>query len=74
MQNGCFGYLDPVILETFLSNISHYYIGYKVKLRDNRIAEVIYINKQQYGKPVLKTGDTYIDMSKAKNLSIEEVL
>lgn len=74
MQNGCFGYLDPVILDTFLSNISHYYIGYKVKLSDGRIAEVVYINRQQYGRPVLKVDDTYLDMAVAKNVHIEEIL
>ncbi len=74
MQNGCFGYLDPVILDTFLAHISHYYIGYKVKLSDGRIAEVVYINRQLYGKPVLKVDDAYLDMSVAKNVTIEEVV
>ena len=74
MQFGCFGYLDPVIMDVFLANISHYYIGYKVKLSDGRIAEVVYINRQQYGKPVLKVDGAFIDISVAKNISIEEVL
>lgn len=74
MQNGCFGYLDPVILDTFLANISHYYVGYKVKLSNGRIAEVVYINRQQYGRPVLKVDDAYLDMSVAKNVHIEEVI
>lgn len=74
MQNGCFGYLDPVVLNAFLSNISYYYIGNKVRLSDGRFAEVIYINSQQYGKPVLKAGDEYIDMTVARNLSIMELL
>lgn len=74
MQNGCFGYLDPVILDTFLSNISHYYIGYKARLSDGRIAEIIYINRQQYGRPVLKIDDNYIDLSIAKNVTIDEVI
>ena len=74
MQNGCFGYLDPVILDTFLSNISHYFIGYKARLSDGRIAEIIYINRQQYGRPVLKIDDNYIDLSIAKNVTIDEVI
>jgi HD-GYP domain-containing protein (c-di-GMP phosphodiesterase class II) len=74
MQNGCFGYLDPVVLDTFLANISHYYVGYKVRLSDGRIAEVVYINRQQYGRPVLRVDDNYLDMSVAKNVRIEEVL
>lgn len=74
MQNGCFGYLDPVILDTFLVNISHYYIGYKVRLSDGRIAEVVYINRLHYGKLVLKVGDTYLDMALVKNVHIEEVI
>ncbi len=74
MQNGCFGFLDPIVLNTFLANISHYYIGNKVRLNDGRIAEVVYINSQQYGKPVLKSGEEYIDMSVAKNLKIEELI
>lgn len=74
MQNGCFGYLDPVTIETFLANVSHYYVGYKVKLSDGRIAEVVYINRQQYGRPVLKVDDAYLDMAVAKNVFIEEVI
>lgn len=74
MQNGCFGYLDPVILKAFLMNISPYYVGSKVRLSDGRIAEVVYINNQQYGKPVLRAGEDYLDMSVAKNLTIIELL
>ncbi len=74
MQNGCFGYLDPIVLNTFLSNISHYYVGNKVKISDGRIAEVIYINSQQYGKPVLKAGEKYIDMSIEKKVKIEQLI
>jgi len=74
MQNSCFGYLDPVVLNTFLSNISHYYTGSVVKLNDGRIAEVVYINYMQYGKPVLKIGDEYIDLMVRKNLKIEAII
>jgi hypothetical protein len=74
MQNDCFGYLDTIILNTFLSNISHYYIGSKVRLNDGRIAEIVYINSQQYGKPVIKIGDEYIDLMAAKGLKIEELI
>ncbi|HZK27336.1 MAG TPA: HD-GYP domain-containing protein [Thermoclostridium sp.] len=74
MQNSCFGYLDPVVLNTFLSNISHYYVGIKVKLNDGRIAEVVYINYMQYGKPVLKVGDEYIDLMVSRNIKIDEVI
>ncbi len=74
LQNGCFGYLDPVVLNTFLSNISHYFVDNKVRLSDGRIAEVIYINSQQYGKPIVKSGDDYLDLSVEKNISILELL
>lgn len=73
MQNDCFGYLDTIVLNTFLSNISHYYIGNKVRLNDGRIAEVIYINPHQYGKPVIKIGDEYVDLTITKGVSIEEL-
>jgi len=74
MQNDCFGYLDTIVLNTFLSNISHYYIGNKVRLNDGRIAEIVYINSQQYGKPVIKIGDEYVDLMVAKNVKIVELL
>lgn len=72
MQNGCFGYLDPVVLDTFLANISHYYVGYHVKLNDGRTAEVVYINRQQYGRPVLKIGNEYLDLAFLRDIVIEE--
>ncbi|NLY18564.1 MAG: HD-GYP domain-containing protein [Clostridiaceae bacterium] len=74
MQNGCFGYLDPIVLNAFLLNISYYYIGSKVRLSDGRNAEVVYINRQQYGKPVVKVGEDYLDMSVIKNITIMEML
>ena len=36
MQHGSFGILDPVVLNTFLKNITNYYIGSTVRLNTGK--------------------------------------
>lgn len=74
MQHSSFGILDPHVLSVFLSNITHYYIGSKVKLNTGQVGEVIFMNRLDYSKPVLKVDETYIDTAVAKSLKIVEFL
>lgn len=64
-----FGYLDPKAVKVFLTNISNYYVGTIVKLSDNRIGQVVMINKAEPSRPLLKIDGDYLDL--AKDFSVE---
>lgn len=74
MQHGSFGVLDPVVLRVFLDNITHYYIGTKVRLNTGEIGEVVFMNRMNLSKPVVMVDDRYIDTSVSKVIRIKEFL
>lgn len=70
-----FDKLDTKYLMTFLQNIAYNYIDRKVRLSDNRIATIVFINKSQCSAPIVKLEDGgYIDLLFDKSVSIVEVL
>ena len=74
MQHGSFGRMDPIVLGIFLTNITHYYVGKKVKLSDGLFGEVIFMNGQDFSRPVVKTEKGFVDLLSDKRLSIVEIL
>lgn len=73
MQHGSFGRLDPIVLEVFLTNITHYYVGRRVILSDGTTGEVIFMNRQDFSRPVVQTEKGFIDLLSNKRLSILEI-
>lgn len=65
---------DTKFILTFLEGIAQTYIHNSVRLSDNTEGEIILINRMELSKPVIKTGDTYIDLSKRRDLSIVSIL
>jgi len=74
MQHGSFGILDPVVLDVFLTNVTSYYIGAKVMLNTGETGVVVFMNKQNYSRPVVQVGDRYIDTSVSKFVRIKEFI
>lgn len=73
MQHGSFGHLDPILLEVFLTNITHYYVGRKVTLSDGSSGEVIFMNRMDFSRPVVQTRRGFIDLMSDKRISIVEI-
>jgi putative nucleotidyltransferase with HDIG domain len=69
-----FGYLDPVAVNTFLSNVSNFYVGTLVKLNDGRIGQVVMINRGDPYRPLIKINDDYVDLSKNYDIVIETLI
>lgn len=69
-----FGYFDTEILMTFLSNISRYYIGSKVKMNNGESGKVIFIAPQSISMPIVHVKDRYIDLSQERQYKIIEML
>lgn len=65
---------DTKMIMTFLENIVNTYLQDRVRLSDGRVGEIIFINHPMLSKPVVKCGDKYVDLSKEKDLYIEEIL
>ena len=74
MQHNSFGVLDPLVLNAFLSNMTHYYIGSKVRLSTGETAEVVFMNRLDFSRPVVMVGDRFIDLAVTKSVSIVEFL
>lgn len=69
-----FDQFDPKVMLTFLTNIYNYYLGAKVRLQNNEIAEVIYISPYNPSKPTIKLGERIIDLGQNDNYFIEEMI
>lgn len=66
---------DTQYILTFLENVVSTYLHCRVRLSDSREGTVIFINKQSLSRPLLKSGDTYIDLSKEpSNIVIDAIL
>lgn len=65
---------DISITTRFCENVINYYIGAYVKLSTSQEAEVIFIHPHCLHRPIVKVGDTYIDLYNYPDVQIEEVL
>jgi len=74
MQHNSFGVLDPLVLNAFLNNMTHYYVGSKVRLNTGETAEVVFMNRMDFSKPVVKVEDRFIDLTVTRSVTIEEFL
>ena len=60
---------------TFIENVLNTYIQSRVRLSDGRTGEVIMINKQMLSRPLIRSGSSYIDLSKEPDaIYIEEII
>ncbi len=65
---------DPGYLMVFMEHIVQSYLHNIVRLNDGREGEVIMINKLSLSRPVIKTGDNFVDLSKEHKLKIQKII
>lgn len=65
---------NPKFLLTFLEHVVNSYINCKVKLSNGEEGDIVYINKVRLSKPMVKTKNDFIDLSKKPDLNIESIL
>lgn len=65
---------DAKYILTFLEHISNSLINLAVLLSDGQEAEVVMINRQFLSRPIVKTKDSFIDLSKNTNLYIQSII
>ncbi|MBE5943925.1 MAG: HD-GYP domain-containing protein [Lachnospiraceae bacterium] len=65
---------NPKYLLTFLERVVNSYMNCKVKLSNGDEGDIVYINRVSLSKPMIKTGSTFLDLSKQPHISIESIL
>ncbi|MCR5404454.1 MAG: HD domain-containing protein [Butyrivibrio sp.] len=65
---------DTNVIMTFLSNIVNTFIANRVVLSDGKRGDIIFVNPDHLSKPVVKCGNTFIDLYKSNGLYIKEVV
>ncbi len=65
---------DPLFLMTFLKHIVQSYINAPVLLSNSLIGSVVMINQDYPSKPIVKVGDTFLDLTKEKGITIRSLL
>lgn len=65
---------DSKYITTFLNGIVQTYINNNVRLSNQQTGEIIMINKMNLSKPIIKSGDEFIDLSKRRDLYIEAMI
>ena len=62
---------DSHYILTFLEHIATTYMNNRVRLNNGEEGDVVFMNKNQYSRPMIKCGDKFIDLSKEPTLYIE---
>lgn len=65
---------DPQYILTFLERIGSSYMNNNVRLSDDRIGEVVMINRNNLSRPMIRIGEEYVDLSKRLDLEIVEIV
>lgn len=65
---------NPKFLLTFLERVVNSYMNCKVRLSNGEEGDIVYINRVSLSKPMVRTKNKYIDLSKQSDVSIESIL
>jgi putative nucleotidyltransferase with HDIG domain len=65
---------NPKFLLTFLENVVNSYMNCRVRLSNGEQGDIVYINRVSLSKPLIKTKDDFIDLSKKSDINIESIL
>lgn len=65
------GHLDPVITRCLTRYIMNIVPGEAVKLSDGQMATVVIVNESEPMRPLVKTAERFIDLSREREISLE---
>ena len=65
---------DVLYIMTFLENIVSTYMHYGVILSDGTEGTIIFINKQDLARPIIRAGNQFIDLTSHPTLSISKII
>jgi HD-GYP domain-containing protein (c-di-GMP phosphodiesterase class II) len=74
IQANSFNYLDPYICQIFVNNIIDYYNGRTIRLSNEQVGNIVYINPIEITKPLVCCEDEYHDLSVERDIEVVELL
>ncbi|WP_163969261.1 HD-GYP domain-containing protein [Oceanobacillus halotolerans] len=76
IQKEQFSTLDVKVVQTFMKSLSNFSIGTKVKLSNDQIGEIVFVESEQPTRPMIRISDTdhIISLKDETNLYIDELL
>lgn len=74
LQENSFGELDPYIVTTFIRKLADFYIGSTVVLNTGEVGQIIMKIPTSPTRPLIKSNEKYIDLSRNSDLFIQDVL
>lgn len=74
MYTGSLGNFEPSVLLTFTRRLMDAMIGCKVELTDGRSGHVVLIPPMDPTRPLIQSGDSFIDLRKETHLHMEQIL
>lgn len=66
--------LDPDICRIFVENLVNYYKGREIRLSNDQVGNIMYINLVDIAKPLVCCANVFYDLSVEKDIEIVEVL
>jgi HD-GYP domain-containing protein (c-di-GMP phosphodiesterase class II) len=64
--------LDPKVCKKFIEMITSNYVGQEVVLSDGRKGKIVYLNKYDKLRPLVKIGDGFVDLFTNYDINIED--
>lgn len=74
IQANSFNHLDSYICEIFVNNIIDYYSGRSIRLSNEQVGKIVYINPIEITKPLVRCDNEYHDLSLESNIEVVEIL
>lgn len=69
-----FGKLSESAVQVLTNNLLPNFIGKKVKLSDGEIGTIVWNNPSDIFKPLVRTGESFRDLSRERNVELEEIM
>lgn len=64
----------PEFILIFLEGMANIYVNCTVKLSDGRVGEIVMIDYRNITNPMVKVGEEFVDLSREKDLFIQELI
>ncbi len=65
---------ETMYIMTFLQRVADTYMNAEVRLNDGREGRVVYINKMMISSPTIQCGGNIVDLSREKEVRVEQIL
>ncbi|QHQ62590.1 HD domain-containing protein [Anaerocolumna sedimenticola] len=74
IQVNSFNHLDPHICQIFINNIIDCYNGRSIRLSNEQVGNIVYINPIDITKPIVQCENEYYDLSIEEDIEVVEFL